>query len=104
MIQNCLSEIHLFGKENQICGKCLKELEKRDGQKINSVTSEQPVKRGIVKIIGGIISTLAGLIIYLWLRGHSPHMGFGQMLMKYDTYIIKEPVYSIIVVLAAIFC
>jgi hypothetical protein len=50
----------------------------------------------------GIVEIVAALAIYLWARGHSPHMGFGEMLTKFDSYLIKEPVYSGILLIAAV--
>jgi len=53
------------------------------------------------RIFGGVVAVVAALAISLWAHGHSPHMGFGEMLMNWDSYIIKEPFYSIIMILAA---
>lgn len=53
------------------------------------------------KIIVGAIATIAALAIYLWARSHSPHMGFGELITKLDSYIIKEHIYSLIVLVAA---
>jgi hypothetical protein len=54
------------------------------------------------RIITGIVCALSGLSIYLWASSHSPHMDFGAMLMNgLDNYIIKEPAYSVIILIAA---
>lgn len=57
----------------------------------------------IGKIIGGAIYLIIGLSIYLWASSHSPNMSYGEMLTKMDTYILKQPAYNIIIILAAIF-
>lgn len=53
------------------------------------------------KTVIGVVNIIIGLAIYLWASSHSPHMDFGEMLMKYDSYIIKEPIYTIIILIAA---
>lgn len=52
-------------------------------------------------IAGGLVAVVIALAIALWAHSHSPHMGFGEMLMNWDSYIIKEPFYSIIMMIAA---
>lgn len=42
-----------------------------------------PKKSGaqtIVMLVGGVIMMLFWLMVYLWAQGHSPHMGFIEML------------------------
>ena len=54
-----------------------------------------------VRIYLGLAFALAGLGLYLWVARHSPYMGFGEMLANLDGYIIKEPLFSAIVLIAA---
>lgn len=61
-----------------------------------------PQGRSASKIIWGIIYVILGLIIYLWVNQHSPHMGFGEMMTNLGSYYIKEPLYTIIILVAAI--
>jgi hypothetical protein len=53
------------------------------------------------RIVGGIVAIVIALVISLWAHGHSPHMGLGEMLMNWNSYIINEPFYSIIMIAAA---
>jgi len=51
----------------------------------------------------GVVQIAIALGIYLWASNHSPHMGFfATVTTAIDSYIIKEPTYSIILVIAAI--
>lgn len=68
---------------------------------VSSKTSTTRILSETEKIIVGGIASIAALAIYLWARSHSPHMGFGEMITKLDSYIIKEPIYSLIVLVAA---
>ena len=52
------------------------------------------------KVVVGFVCALLGLAVYLWARQHSPYLGFGEMVMMQDTYLIKEPLYSGIILLA----
>jgi len=56
----------------------------------------------IDKIVGGIISALAGLLIYLWASRHSPYNPLGAMMAGgLENYVLKEPFYTIILLVAA---
>lgn len=61
----------------------------------------ETVHKSSSHIVGGIFAIVIALAIGLWAHAHSPHMGFGEMLMHWDSYIIKEPFYSIIMLIAA---
>ena len=54
-----------------------------------------------VRIYMGLGLALAGLALYLWVARHSPYMRFPEMLANLDGYIIKEPLFSGIVLIAA---
>ena len=54
------------------------------------------------KILKGVVFILLGLIIWLWVRGHSPHMDFGEMLSNMDNWMLKEPFYSVVIIFAAL--
>jgi ABC-type transport system involved in multi-copper enzyme maturation permease subunit len=78
-------------------------------KKKEKVMAEQPTeavnksnKNITSKIVIGVGNIIAGLIIYLWASSHSPHMDPAEMLMNYDSYVLKEPIYSIIIIFAAI--
>jgi len=52
------------------------------------------------RIFAGIVAIAGALAISFWAHEHSPHMGFGELLMHWDGYIIKEPIYSVIMIFA----
>jgi hypothetical protein len=52
-------------------------------------------------IATGIVQMIAALAIYLWAREHSPNMSFGEMLMKLDSFYIKQPWYALILLFCA---
>jgi hypothetical protein len=54
------------------------------------------------KIFGGILSALVGLFIYLWASRHSPYNPLGAMMMGgLESYVLKEPFYTVILLAAA---
>jgi len=53
-------------------------------------------------MIGGIVCLILSLSVFLWAKEHSPNMGFGEMLMKMDSYYIKQPVYNILLIFCAL--
>jgi len=53
------------------------------------------------RILGGVRLGIA-IIIYLWASAHSPHMGFVEMMSKPDTFVLKEPAYSGVFLVAAL--
>jgi|GEM_PF-4335381 len=59
--------------------------------------------KNISKILWGIVYTILGVGIYLWISQHSPHMNFTEMMTNSDTYLIKEPIYTIIILVAILF-
>lgn len=106
------------GKPNReqarFCGYCGQPLQdttpSRDAQFSDNETPEwvKEARRGpspLGKIVGGVVWTSLGLFTYLWASRHSPNIGFGEMLMKAaqdpNQYILKEPAYSVIMVVAA---
>ena len=58
-------------------------------------------KRPLVMQATGIVFTIGGLFLGLWARAHSPNMGFGEMVTKLDTFILKEPFYYAFIITAA---
>lgn len=53
------------------------------------------------KIVGGIASALAGLLIYLWASRHSPYNPLGAIVAGgLDSYVLKEPFYTVILLIA----
>ena len=54
------------------------------------------------KIILGIAHIAVALMTYAWARNHSPHMGFFEAVQKLNGYVIKEPLYSGVLIVAAI--
>ena len=62
--------------------------------------SKQKASR--ITVPRGVVLLVLGLITWLWVRGHSPHMGLGEMMANMDNWILKEPVYSMVVVTAAL--
>jgi len=45
--------------------------------------------KNIKNLIIGIVNIVIALVVYLWASNHSPHMDLGEMLLKYDSYLIK---------------
>jgi len=51
----------------------------------------------------GFVSVMLGLFVGLWARAHSPHMSWGEMVMKIGqpgAYVLKEPFYIIVCLFA----
>ena len=40
--------------------------------------------------IFGVIGVIVGVTLGIWARKHSPHMGIGEMITKWDSYILEE--------------
>jgi hypothetical protein len=54
------------------------------------------------KIIWGIAWALVGLFIYLWASRHSPYNPLGAMMAGgLENYVLKEPFYTVILLVAA---
>ena len=53
--------------------------------------------------VSGVVELVIGIGIFIWARAHSPNMGFGEMLTKADSFILKEPVYYAVLGIAALF-
>ena len=51
----------------------------------------------------GIFALVVGILLFMWARAHSPNMGFGEMITKMDSYIIKPPVYYSAIIIAVLF-
>jgi hypothetical protein len=66
------------------------------------MTMTENVRNSGPRIVAGVVAIAIALAISFWAHAHSPHMGFGEMLMNLDSYIIKEPFYSVIMIIAAI--
>ena len=87
-----------------VCRDCLNKLEKHNKPEYVTAISKKSSKGVAVPItlgISGFFGIILGLFIFLWARAHSPHMGFGEMLTKFNSYVIKEPQYSFILLFAA---
>lgn len=51
---------------------------------------------------GGIVWALVGLFIYLWASRHSPYNPLGAMMAGgLENYVLKEPFYTVILLVAA---
>lgn len=55
---------------------------------------------GFAKLVAGIACTVLALLLYMWVREHSPYAGLGELVLQMDTYIIEEPFYSMILLFA----
>ena len=54
------------------------------------------------KIVAGIVWALVGLFVYLWASRHSPYNPLGAMMTGgLENYILKEPFYTVILLVAA---
>ena len=66
----------------------------------------EPPKRTVEEMLWGELAAFAGVTLFLWLRGHSPHQTPSevQWIMAFGpaTYFISEPYYSAIAILAAV--
>ena len=51
----------------------------------------------------GIVGIVLGLSIGFWARAHSPNMGFGEMITKLDSYMLKEPAYYTLIIISVLF-
>jgi hypothetical protein len=65
----------------------------------------QPPKRTVEEMLWGEIAVFAGVTLFLWVRGHSPHLAPDEMqwIVAFGpaTYFIPEPYYRAIATLAA---
>ena len=53
--------------------------------------------------LSGIVVIVLGAGLLLWARGHSPNMGFGEMMMMdANGYIIKQPLYNGILIIGGL--
>jgi ABC-type Fe3+ transport system permease subunit len=57
---------------------------------------------GIILGVGGFVVIASAVLVGIWARGHSPNMGFGEMLTKLDSYYLKPPVYNAIMAIVVI--
>lgn len=53
--------------------------------------------------ISGIFGLAVGILLFVWARSHSPNMGFGEMMTKMDSYILKPEVYYGAITIAVLF-
>jgi len=65
----------------------------------HSTSFEQPPSPLVLAF--GVIELIVALAIFLWARNHSPHVTFFEALSRLNSYVIQEPFYSIILLLAA---
>ncbi len=62
-----------------------------------------PEKKGkAASQVVGVICIALGIALALWARSHSPHMGFMEMMGKADSFVLKEPVYNVALIVAAL--
>ena len=47
-------------------------------------------KSGGGQIFKGVVFILLGLFTWLWASGHSPHMGYSEMLSNRDNWVFLE--------------
>ena len=97
---------------------CRKEVERRGGMIAIAETPEQAAQldkavsdclaqsrnspKGSAPLsASGVVSIVLGLALGIWAHSHSPNMGFGEMITKMDSYILKPPVYYAAMVTAA---
>jgi hypothetical protein len=66
----------------------------------------RPPKRTVEEMLWGEIAVFAGVTLFLWLRGHSPHLAPNEMqwIVAFGpaTYFIPEPYYKAIAIFAAV--
>ena len=51
--------------------------------------------------IEGIVKIVIAIVLYVFANAHSPHMSFGQMITNLNGWVFSEPVYYLILGLAA---
>jgi hypothetical protein len=49
----------------------------------------------------GILEITIGLGVFLWIRSHSPQMGFGEIMMK--KWTLDETAYNVFLLIAVLF-
>jgi uncharacterized membrane protein HdeD (DUF308 family) len=54
------------------------------------------------QLFSGIFVLAGGILLFIWARAHSPNMGFGQMLTKANSFILKEPFYYTVLFIAGL--
>lgn len=66
--------------------------------------SSGKIVSGVFCLLGGFASAMLGLFVGLWAHAHSPHTGFGELLVKVSNdphaYILNEPFYTIVCLFA----
>ena len=55
---------------------------------------------GIILAAVGVFSLLIGVILGIWANAHSPNIDIWEALRNPDNYIIKQPYYTIVVLVA----
>lgn len=59
------------------------------------------ITNNALRIIGAAAVSVS-ILIALWARAHSPNMGFDELMIKLDSYILKQPIYYVIMLVAAL--
>lgn len=86
-----------------MCVKCGVNLAGGNIQSVLARISGPPVRGDARKLqVTGAIGVVLGLCIGLWARSHSPHMDFMEMMSKADSFVLKEPVYYVILIIAVL--
>ncbi|MBK8242237.1 MAG: hypothetical protein IPK88_02335 [Saprospiraceae bacterium] len=50
----------------------------------------------------GIILIILGILIFAWAKSYSPHIDFGEMIINFDSYFIKETFNTIIFIICVL--
>ena len=86
-----------------ICVKCGVSLAGGNIQSVLARISGPPVRGDARRLqVTGAIGVGFGLFIGLWARSHSPHMDFMEMMSKADSFVLKEPIYYVILIVAVL--
>lgn len=92
--------------DSHFCQKCgSAQTPESSAESVQARSASQPTRAGTGpsgQTIGGVLAIVAAIGIYFWAHAHSPHMGFGEMLANYDGWVIREPFYSIAMIVAVL--
>jgi hypothetical protein len=84
--------------KQEICVKCGVSLggSAEIGEMVKNISDSEFLKKFSDSPVQGGVKLGGAFILFLFLRGHSPHMGFMEMMQDPNNWILKSPFYEIL--------